>query len=405
MMFAELAKQKYDVIVVGGGPGGSIAARECAKYGLRTLCIDKRQELGAPVRCGEGIGEVWLKKALLNYDPSWCLWESHGAVVYAPNGKKVEIRTKNKGWVLERKIFEKKLAEQAIHAGAKYLLKSRVFDVIKEKDTVCGVKVETPDGNFEIRSKLVIAADGVDSKTARYAGINTFNQVAEVDSGYEYEMCGVKCDPNDLIHLFVGNDIAPRGYIWIFYKSKDRSNVGIGISGAINTDGTKTAKFYLDRFIKAHPEYFKNSGIIEVKGGCCPVGAPLEEPYADGLLIVGDAAHMVNPIHGGGMGNAMEAAMIAAKVAKKAVDAGDVSEKVLKEYAEAWYKERGDQLLQVLKVRKFFEKLSDKELNDLADVFTPETLLEFADGKRLTAFLKMFAKNPKIALIAAMTLR
>lgn len=404
-MFAELSKQKYDVIVVGGGPGGSIAARECAKYGLKTLCIDKRQELGAPVRCGEGLGEVWVKKALLDYDPSWCLWESHGAMVYAPNGKEVEVRTKNKGWVLERKIFEKKLAEQAIHAGAKYLLKSRVYDAIKENDAVCGVKVETPEGNFDIRAKLIIAADGVDSKTARYAGINTFTPVSEVDSGYEYEMCGVNCPPEDLIHLFIGNEIAPRGYIWIFYKSKDRANVGIGISGATNTDGTKSAKHYLDNFITAHPAYFKNAGVIDIKGGCCPVTSPLEKPYANGLLIVGDAAHMINAIHGGGMGTSMEAAMIAAKIAKKAIDANDVSEKVLKDYADVWYQERGNQLLQVLKVRKFFEKLSDKELNDLAEVFTPETLLEFADGKKLTTFAKVFAKNPKIALIAAMTLR
>jgi digeranylgeranylglycerophospholipid reductase len=404
-MFAELAKQNYDVIAVGGGPAGSISARECAKYGLKTLVIDKRQELGAPVRCGEGLGEVWLKKALLEYDPSWCLWESHGAIVYAPNGKKVEIRTKNKGWVIERKLFEKKLAEQAIHAGAKYLLKSRVYNVLKEKDTVCGVRVETPEGNFNIRAKLVIAADGVDSKTARCAGINTFNPISEVDSGYEYEMTGVKCEPNDLIHLFVGNEIASRGYVWIFYKSVDRANVGIGISGATNKDGTTTAKYYLDKFIASHPEFFKNAGIIEIKGGCCPVSAPLEKPYANGLLIVGDAAHMVNPIHGGGMGTAMEAAMIAGKIAKKAIDSNDISEKTLKEYAEKWYKERGNQLLQVLKVRRFFEKLSDKDLNDLADIFTPETLLEFADGKKLNVFLKVFAKKPRLALMAAMVLR
>lgn len=404
-MFSEIAKQKYDVIVVGGGPGGSVTARECAKHGLKTLCIDKRQELGVPVRCGEGIGEVWLKKANLEYDPSWCLWESHGAMIYAPNGKKVEVRTKNKGWVIERKVFEKKLAEQAIHAGAKYLLKSRVYGITKEKDTVCGVRAETPNGNFDIRAKLVIAADGVDSKTARYAGINSFNPVGEVDSGYEYEMANVKCAPTDLIHLFVGNEISPRGYLWIFYKSEDRANVGIGIGGATNTDGTKTAKYYLDKFIISHPEIFKDAGIIEVKGGSCPVGAPLEKPYANGLLIVGDAGHMINPIHGGGMGTAMEAAMIAGKTAKKAIDAGDVNERMLKEYADTWYEERGNQLLQVLKVRKFFEKLSDKDLNDLSEIFTPETLLEFADGKKLEVFLKVFAKNPKLAFVAAMTLR
>jgi digeranylgeranylglycerophospholipid reductase len=114
---------------------------------------------------------------------------------------------------------------------------------------------------------------------------------------------------------------------------------------------------------------------------------------------------MVNPIHGGGMGTAMEAAVIAAKVAKEAVDKNDFSEKFFKKYADLWFEQRGNQLKDVLKVRKFFEKLSDGDLEIMADFFTPETLLEFSDGKKLSVFLKLFAKHPKIAMLAAATLR
>ena len=399
--YSDLAKNSYDVVIVGGGPGGSIAARDCAKAGLKTLVIDKRQEIGTPVRCGEGLGEVWMKKASLEYDPTWCLWKSEGAAVYTTKGKKMDIIAKNKGYVIERKMFEKKLAASAIRNGAKYLVKARVYDVIKKDNFLAGVKIETPEGRFDVSAKLVIAADGVDSMTAKYAGINTANPLTEVDSGYEYEMSGLKMERPDLIHLFVGTEIAPRGYVWIFPKGRDTANVGIGVLGS----NDKKAKEYLDKFIESHPEIFKDASPYEIKGGCIPVGIPLEKPYANGLLLVGDAAHMVNPIHGGGMGTAMEAAVMAAKVAKEAIDKKDVSEKTLKKYADLWFAERGNQLKDVLKVRKFFEKLNDDDFEALAEFFTPETLLEFSDGKKLHIFLKLFAKHPKIALIAASTLR
>jgi len=398
---SNLSKDTYDVIIVGAGPGGSICARDCAKAGLKTLVIDKRQEVGAPVRCGEGLGEVWIKKASLEYDPTWCMWKSNGAAIYTPKGKRMEIIPQNKGYVIERKQFEKKLAAEAIRTGAKYLMKSRVYDVIKENNYVKGVKVETPEGNFDVHSKMVIAIDGIDSKTARYAGINTANPLTEVDSGYEYEMSGLKMDRPDLIHLFVGTEIAPRGYVWIFPKGRDIANVGIGIAG----NNEKTAKYFLDKFIDAHPEIFKGASVYEIKGGCVPVGIPLEKPYANGLLLVGDAAHMVNPIHGGGMGTSMEAAVIAAKIAKEAVEKNDFSENFFKKYADLWFEQRGNQLRDVLKVRKFFERLSDDDIEALSDFFTPETLLEFSDGKKLSVFLKLFAKHPKIALAAAATLR
>jgi digeranylgeranylglycerophospholipid reductase len=396
-------KKRYDVVVVGAGPAGSIAARECARRGLTTLVVDRRQEIGAPVRCGEGLGEVWMKKAGLKYDPTWCLHESHGAVVYDPHGRPIRIHTKNKGYVIERKMFEKTLAADAIRAGAEYHIKARVYGLIKEDGVVQGVRVEDEDGKHDIHCKLVLGCDGVDSKVGKYAGINTVNQLTEVDSGYEYEMAGVAIKEPDMIHLYVGTKIAPRGYVWIFPKGRDVANVGIGIAG----NQKETAKHYLDKFIESHPEIFKDAGVYEKKGGCVPVGAPLERPYTDGVMLVGDAAHMVNAIHGGGMGTAMEAAIIAAKCAKKAVDAGDVSGDFLKQYYDEWRKQRGEQLSRVLKVRRFFEKLSDADMEKLYDFFVDhqQQLLEFSDGSKLSMFVKLFAKSPKIALIAASTLR
>ena len=133
--------ESYDIIIVGAGPGGSIAARECANHGLKTLVVDKRQEIGVPVRCGEGLAETWIRKAKLKYDPSWCLKEIHGTIIYTPSGRPFDIPApkETKGYIIERKVFEKKIAADAIRAGAKYKVKERVYDVIKEKGFVCSI--------------------------------------------------------------------------------------------------------------------------------------------------------------------------------------------------------------------------------------------------------------------------
>ncbi len=393
-------KENYDVIIVGAGPGGSIAARDCAERGLETLVIEKRQELGTPVRCGEGLGEAWMDIAGLEYDPTWCVKEIKGAIVFPPNEKSLKMPTENKGYIVERKIFEKRLAEQAGRKGAKYLLKTRVKHAIKEDGKVKGVVAVDDEGQEkEYRAKIVIAADGVESPTAKSIGINTVNKLIDIESGYEYEMTNINVDPEDTeyINIWIGNEIAPGGYIWAFYKSNDTANVGIGVNSVMKE---KTAKEYLDEWITNNPQYFENAVITEKKGGAVPIGKPIEQPYENGFMIIGDAAHMVNPIHGGGMGIAMESARIAAKVAAEAIKQEDYSKEFLSKFAEEWWETRGKQLLEVQKVRKFVETLSDKEFNKLREILDAEGVLELTEASDFSKFLKIFKKSPKIAMKA-----
>jgi len=384
----------YDVIVVGAGPAGLVCGRKCAEFGLKTLIIDRKQEIGVPKRCAEGLAKVWINMTGLEEDPVWCLQKISGAVVYSPTGKSFDIPVDAYGYVIERKIFEKKLAEKAIEKGCKILLKSFVTDLLKDGEQITGVKI----GTEEITSKVVIAADGIDSQVGRMAGIQTVNPLTEVDSGYQYEMANLNFGKADRIHLFFGQEVAPRGYVWIFPKSETVANVGIGIKG----DCEKTAKFYLDKFISENNNIFKNASILEINAGCIPVGKFVDKPYVPGLMLIGDAAHMVNPIHGGGIGTGIESALIAAKHAKHAIEMDNVSN--FKPYFDEWIETRGKEHLKVLKVRKFFEHLSDKDLEELADILDSKTLLDLAGGKKFDVFLKILTKKPDILLIATKTL-
>ncbi len=385
----------YDIIVVGGGPGGLMAGKTAAELGLKTLILEKDQEIGVPVRCGEGIGFEVLEDLGVKLKPGQYTQKIKGSTIISPSGKRVVINFgRAAGCILERKMFEKGLAEEAVNAGAKLLVKATVEDLIKENGFVRGVKVNNMGNKQEFRSKVVIGADGVESKVGRMAGMDTVNKPANVDSGIQYEMVGVKLEDPQALEFYFGNDIAPRGYIWIFPKGRNRANVGIGIGGYME----KTAKHYLDKFVQSR-EDLKNASIIEVNGGSIPVGGFLKNMVSNGLMLVGDAAHQVHPLHGGGMEEAMTSGAMAAKVASNAIKNGDVSEKSLDEYNKLWWKKRGNKLQKLERTREIMEKMTDNDFNTIAESINPADLLRITDGN-MKLLVKVLIKSPKLAVLA-----
>ncbi len=391
---------KCDVVVVGAGPAGSTAARFLAKNGIDVIVVDKRQEIGAPKRCAEGIRLKALEKVGLKPNPAWAVNSIKGAVLYAPSGKQLKtVIDDSGGYILERKIFEKHIAAEAIRAGARYMVKTLATGVMKENGYVSGIHAEYMGEEFEIKSKLVIAADGVDSRIAKSAGLDTVNKITDYHSGFQYEMANLNMNDSDMLHIYFGDNIAPKGYVWIFPKGKDIANVGVGILGLKSDDGNR-AKDYLDRFIKDHPEIFKNSSPIEINAGGVPVSSSVDTLVADGLMVVGDAAQQVNPIHGGGIALAMNAARIAADIATKAIRENDLSKEKLQEYEKIWRETDGARMKKLLKLRNFLEKLDDNDFEKFADILKGEDIVRLTGG-RYKFLLKLFMKKaPKMLSLA-----
>ena len=395
--------KEFDAIIVGAGPAGLTAAKRLAKAGASVLCIDKKQEIGVPKRCAEGLGLAWMQRLNLKPDKKWCMQEIHGAALYAPSLKSVEIDFKKvSGYVIERRIFEKELAKQAAAKGA--LLKTKCHASSFERKNGKVVVGCTEQGKeIQYSAPLIIACDGTESLTARRLGLDTKISLNDIDSGYQYEMTNISFNKPQFIHLFFGKNVAPRGYCWIFPKGKDIANVGIGITG----QEEKTAKEYLDRFIQAHPGIRKGS-IIEVNAGTIPVGGFLEDMAADNLLVSGDAAHQVNPIHGGGIGIAMEAASLASDVALKALSQKDFSHDFLQQYNSLWYETRGNKLKKILKQRHMLENLTDDNFETLAKAVTGDDVMKIAEGD-LVGSAKMVTKklimHPKLAKVMLKYLR
>lgn len=355
-------KDRYDVIVVGAGPGGSMAAKTAAEEGLDVLLIEKRQQIGDPVRCAEGVNKEYLKD-FIKPDPVWISAEVKGSRIFSPDGTMIEMGEDlaggEVGYVLERKIFDRMLAQKAAQAGADVMVKTRAVGLLKDRDFICGIKAVHMGNSCEIKSDIVIGADGIESKVGRWAGIDTTLKPKDMCTCAQYLMTGIDFDPN-YCQFYLGNEIAPSGYIWVFPKGNNTANVGIGITG--DKSGKRRAITLLDDFVEKH---FPDGKIIEIIIGGVPVSGPDVKTFASGLLLVGDAAHQSDPVTGGGIITAMRAGKIAGKVAAKAIRRSNVSAASLEEYERIWRSDLGKELNMSLKVKERFTRLTDNDLNTL----------------------------------------
>lgn len=391
---------EVDVLVVGLGPGGLIAARDFAKQGFTVLGIDRKQDIGSPKRCAEGVSDEGLAHCGIDPDPAWAYGRIEGAALYAPSGTRVVLQGPDTyGWVIERKIFEKHLARDAILAGAKVMPKTQAVGLLKGKDGyVKGIRASFMGKEFDIRAKLTIGSDGIDSMVGKWSGLKTLNRVRDYHSGFQYEMVGVKgIEEWKWLHLYFGNHVAPKGYAWIFPKGENVANVGIGVLAKEEAWGDR-AQDYLDRWIDSRPDLFEDASVMEINGSGIPVSSRVPEPIGDGVMLVGDAAQLVNPIHGGGIIIAMRAAMIAARVGGEALRKGDLSKPALQPYVhEYWTQDEGAVTEKLLRLRYFSENLNDKDFERLAEILDGDVVLELTEAKFPTFIKLMLRHFPKVA--------
>jgi|SRR5208337_4612567 len=387
-------KNKYDVLVIGGGPAGALAAKTAVEKGLSACIVEKRPAIGAPVRCAEGIG----KEALLEFiepDPRWISAEMTGAGIVAPDGFFMKLESSmagsKVGYVLDRKFFDRELVWKAAEAGADVAVKSRAAAPIMENGFVKGAKISAGGKVTDVKAEVVIAADGVESKFSKWCGIDTTVPVREIMSSVQYVMTDIDIDPHSTI-FYLGNEVAPEGYLWIFPKGNRTANVGIGISGKKSGEGHR-AKDYLDRFVK---KTFPDGKTIEYIPGGVSVCRPLDCTVADGLLITGDAARVVDPLTGGGIYNAMFTGRLAAEVAADCIGKGDVSKKCLMIYDKAWRASKmGKAIERNYHIKEYLIKQPDTKLNEIIHSVSNLNLKEFSTINLIKEIIRV---NPKLVL-------
>jgi digeranylgeranylglycerophospholipid reductase len=351
--------QQWDVIIGGAGPGGSVAAEYCARAGLRTLLLEKDRDIGIPVRCGEGVPHDGLVE-FCEPDPRWIASTIERVRIYSPDETSFNLSMPGAGYILDRRTFDYYLATRAANEGAQVETGVTVSGVIREQGCVTGVELEQGRKRYQLNCRLLIAADGIESRIARWAGLRAFTPLKDLDSCMQVTLQGKNVEPGR-VDFYFGNETAPGGYAWVFPKGGNMANVGLGISGKASIH--RKAHLYMEDFLQAH---FPDASILSTTCGGIPLDGSLKTPYGNGIMIVGDAAHQPNPVTGAGIVNAMIAGKLAAETAATALAQDDVSAGMLSAYGKAWQKRVGWEHKLYYRVRGLMEDINDETYNSVA---------------------------------------
>ena len=381
---------KFDLLVVGAGPAGSMAAKTAANAGLKVALLEKRQEIGEPIRCAGGISKSSLCM-LVKPDPKWIAAEVKGARIYAPDGTGIMMLGNQAqdegGYVLERKIFDRSLATDAAHAGAEVFVKTRAVGLLKRDGVPCGICAQREGELLKMEAPLVIGADGIESKVGRWAGIDTALKPKDIEVCAQFLVQDRGID-EDYCEFYLGKEIAPGGYVWSFPKGDRLANVGVCIQGSKSTPGL--AARLLEDFIRKR---MPDARLLDLVVGGVPASGPIETTISDGVMLVGDAARQSDPLTYAGIFNGMKAGVMAGEIAADVVPEGDICKAVLEAYEERWRSYIGKEIGKNYRLKSFFSKLTDQDLNSVLH------MLESQDTSKmdLEGLVKqLFRLNPRL---------
>ena len=348
---------RYDVVVVGAGPAGTTAGRLLAERGFSVLTLEKDRDVGMPVRCGEAVSNRSLE-SIVPIEPRWIAATIRRFRLVAPNGAAVEPDLGGHGYVLERRIFDYDLARMASDAGAEVVTKAYVHGLLRENDAVSGVRFVWKGEPREVRARIIVGADGVESRVGKWAGIDTTTRLDDMECCAQMTLTGVDIE-DDACEFHFGRNVAPAGYLWVFPKGNRTANVGVGISGTAARHRSPIS--YLRAFVESR--YPRSSVLTTVAGGV-PCAATLDHIVKENVVLVGDAAHQVNPISGGGITSGMIGASIAADAITDALNRNEPAR--LGRYEAAWDKRVGGKHRTYHRMKTVVSTFTDETLDGIA---------------------------------------
>ena len=359
---------RFDVIVVGAGTAGCLAASSAAEEGLNVCLIDvkSKEDIGRKV-CGDAIGKHHFDNLGLKYPSGEELERKvEGVFIYSPDRKSVfEVKGEGlHGFVVNRHLFGQRLLKKALEAGADLHDSTRVVKPLIKNGVVIGVKAKKGSQVEDLYASVVIDASGMNAVIRRNLppelGIEKEPEKEDVIACYrEIRVLREQLPEPEYLRIYLNSQVAPGGYYWIFPEGENKVNVGLGVA---MRKGFPNPKAQLYKYVLSQP-LFEGSRVIHGGGGLVPTRRPLDRMVSDGLMLVGDVAFQVNPLHGGGIGPSMMAGRISGKVAAEALEKGNVSTDGLWRYGVEYIREYGAKQAGLDVFRTFLQKLSDEELN------------------------------------------
>jgi geranylgeranyl reductase family protein len=340
--------KRFDVIVVGAGTAGCLTAKTAAEAGLEVGLIDRKakEKIGEKI-CGDAIGKHHFDTLGLKY-PSEDELQARiaGVKIYSPDMETMfQIESESLyGFIVNRLLFGQRLLKLALDAGATLLDATQVVEPVLKDKAVKGVVVRDirTATKMQLQSEVVVDASGfaavLRKRLPPEVGVDTEVRNKDVEACYREirQLSGYVKSPS-FCEIYLDQNTAPGGYYWIFPEGETRTNVGVGVC---MTKGFPKPKNQLYRRVLSKP-LFKGSTVITGGAWYVPTRRPLDSMVGNGILMVGDSACQVNPIHGGGMGPSMMGGRLAGETIAEALEKGDVTREGLWQYNRRYMQSYG----------------------------------------------------------------
>jgi len=397
-------KPEYDAVVVGAGIAGCMAATALATHAkeLKVLLIDRntRTEPGkkSPLGwiCGDAMNAHHAKfvheKLGITFGPPEIEHRVGSVVVCSPD-RKVSHPIEGSGFLLDRPKFARRLLNEALRTGIEYQDETQAVGLLTEDGFVNGVVCKFQKGSQmqsrKITSRLVIDASGMSTVLRRNLDIRSYiERELDKDDVEPTIRMNVRLADDSRVdtsrcEIYLDSEKAPRGYLWMFPKSSNKVNLGLGVQ---QRRSDKPLDTLLKEWIADTPVFRGLTPLAD--DGNAPGAWPVSVRHqndslvANGFMIVGDAGWFPNPISAGGIGPAMTGGVIAGEVAAAALQSGDASETNLWEYNTKYVGEYGNKTAALETFRIYLQTLDNSELNyGLRNFVTNKEAVAFTFGE------------------------
>jgi geranylgeranyl reductase family protein len=375
-MIVYVARDFFEVVVVGGGPSGSTCARLCAEEGLSVCLIEEHAAAGYPVQCAgllstAAFGECEVSRKSV-------LHEVSGARIVTGRGSELSFDSgKTRAVVVDRAAVDQEMLAAAAKAGAEIRLKTAFSGI-----SGSGIRTRGLSEKGDIRFSVLVAADGPRSRVARALAMER----------PEFFLSGIQADiPREmdgrLVELYP--DASPEFFGWIIPSGRGRARIGLA--------GMQDIPGRFERFLRTSGA----ESCLHLVTGTLPLGV-MPRTYGHRTLFVGDAAGFPKPTSGGGVYTGVRSARHAARVAAEACRRKDASDRVLKDYEKSWKADLGSELETGLRLFRMRQQISPEEMDrlvrSLCDPGVISDILEYADMDRPGTIIRRVLRNPALYL-------
>lgn len=397
-----------DILIIGAGPSGATASLFLSRMGISHLVADAALFPRDKI-CGDGL-DLKVIRVLRHLDPliveqeipeNQCFMPCWGTRFFTQNGRATDFVHVPPAtaplphplfWTARRVHFDAFLVQKLDPRFADIRLGTRVEKIVRD-GALWRVFARKQDLEIEINTPLIIGADGEHSVLLRHLGERPINRRHYAGTLRQYWRNVAGLSPHNLIEVYFPPGL-PMSYFYIFPLSNGEANVGYGMVSEVASKGKFNLRDIFKRLVTEDPvmapRFESATPLEQVQGWGLPLASRRRKAGGDGYLLVGDAASLVCPTSGEGIGTGMISGFIAAKFAQKALINKRFDDEQFKNYSREIYRRLNDEIRLYNLMMQVSPRLYDLGLNLLA----PNPLFQWSFRRRVGGWLRTAYETP-----------